>query len=121
MTALRQVINGTPVQNVSRYASKLLTNKLVQVPAGVLTGGKAPVLMEGAGFLMNKGSQAQTNAAVQRLLDLISSGGNAPAGSPPFPTLSLAGRPAIPMLSGRGAVGVASVLQHARQTPDARH
>lgn len=74
--ALRRAITGTPTQNVTRYAGKLLTNKFVQIPAGILTHGIGPAVMEGAGQALNKVGQAQTQSALDRVLATISNGGN---------------------------------------------
>jgi hypothetical protein len=103
--ALTQAVTGTAGQNATRYASKLLTNKLVQVPIGVITHGAGPAVMEGAGALLNKVGQAQTNGAVQKVLDLMSLGGLPAKPAPVYPTLALSGRPAIPLASPTGLFG----------------
>jgi hypothetical protein len=73
-TALRTAIMGTTGQNATRYASKFLTNKFVQVPASLMTHGIATPVMEAAGAILNKVGEGQTSAAVQRVLDIMAAG-----------------------------------------------
>lgn len=117
--ALTRAVTGTPAQNATRYATKILTNKMVQAPVAVMTHGAGPAIMEAVGSVLNKIGQGQTQGAVQRVLDLMSLGGH-PAAPPPINALQLAGRPAIPLLSPRGIFGAGVLAQQPRQAQTAR-
>lgn len=106
--ALTKVVTGTPVQNATRYATKILTNKIVQAPIAVMTHGAGPAIMEAVGSVLNKTAQNQTQSAVQKVLDLISQGGRPPV-TQPIPALQLAGRPPIAPMSPRGLFGLGVV------------
>jgi hypothetical protein len=117
-TALRTAVKGTPGQNATRYASKFLTNKFVQVPASLMTHGIATPVMEAAGAVLNKTAEGQTATAVQRVLDLMSLGGKPTPKIPPInPTLALGGRPAIPVWSPGGLIGASAISRLPAQSP----
>lgn len=113
--ALRGAVMGTPAQNVTRRASKLLTNKIVQVPFGVLTHGVGNAVMEGAGAILNKVGQQQTGKAVQNVLDLMAIGGSRAAPS----AASLPRVPPVPVLSGPGLVGLDVLARRLQAKPSA--
>ena len=109
--ALRAAVTGTPAQNATRYLSKFLTNKFVQVPASLMTHGVATPVMEAGGAILNKMGESQTEKAVQRVLDLMSMGGKSAASAPVYPTLALGGRPALPIWSPAGLIGASATAQ----------
>jgi hypothetical protein len=112
--ALRSAVTGTPGQNLTRWASKFLTNKFVQVPASLMTHGIATPVMEAAGSILNKVGEGQTDGAVQRVLDLISRGPTAATQAPIYPTLALGAQQPISILSPRGLIGGAAVARQFR-------
>lgn len=119
--ALRTAVQGTPVQNATRYATKILTNKMVQAPVAVMTHGAGPAIMEALGTILNKTGEGQTGKAVQKVLDLMSLGGTpAPKIPPVYPTLAVGAQPPIPIWSGRGLIGASALARLPAQTLAAR-
>lgn len=112
--ALRRAVTGTKGQNATRAISKLLTNKIVQVPFGVLTHGVGNAVMEGAGSILNKVGEKQTGKAVQAVLDLMATGGTRAAPS----AAALPHAPPVRVLSGPGLTGLDVLALPLRPTPD---
>lgn len=80
--AARMVVQGTPLQNVTRKLGKVLNNKFVQTGLMLATPhGVGFPLAEAAGAGIRKASDAQTEAAVQKLIDMMSTGGQAQQGA----------------------------------------
>lgn len=119
--ALRTAVQGTPTQNATRYATKLLTNKMVQAPVAVMTHGAGPAIMEAIGSILNRIGQGQTESAVQRVLDLMAQGGAKPVPMPPVNNaLALAGRAPTPVLSPRGIFGLGVLSRPVQAKPAAQ-
>lgn len=77
-SAIRRIVNGTPAQNAMRKASKIANNKFVQTGLMLATPhGVGYPVAEAAGSGLRRISDAQTERAVQGLLDLMSTGGKA--------------------------------------------
>jgi hypothetical protein len=115
---LRKAVTGTASQNAIRYATKLLTNKMVQAPVALMTHGAGPAVMEAAGTILNKVGESQTGRAVRKVLDMMSLGGRpAPSAAPVYPTLALGGRPALSIWSPAGLIGGSALARLPGEIP----
>jgi predicted transcriptional regulator len=107
--ALKTVVGGTPVQNLLRVGSAFdpfhsRLGTLIQTGLGIKTGGLSAATIP-LGIAATAGERAIGANNLQKLLDLISTGGNVPTPAPFYPTLALGGRPALSIGTPAGLIG----------------
>lgn len=113
--ALKRVVKGTPTQNAVRVAGKVfdprgLLGATVQTVLGLPTGGASALSMI-PGMAASEVSNALTTRAVKGLLDLISTGGRAPA---PAPAVAA---PPVRLGSPKGLLGAGVTASRLPRTP----
>lgn len=117
--AANKVVRGTGGANAARQVGKVLDPRglLGQIalgPLGIPTVGIAPTV----GALASEASNLYTAKALKELSNLIARGGGAASKVPPkLPTLQLAGRAPVRLLSPAGIVGAGTVAAPAARIP----
>lgn len=113
--AIKKLASGTvadaPLAVGRFFDPRSLVGNLTNTLLGGMTGGHAPFITGPLGIASTAASNAKVKGAVQALLDLISSGGVKPSASPVYPTLALAGRAPVPILSPAGLIGGTATAQ----------
>lgn len=86
--AIRDVVRGGPVQNLARKVGKLAPEGLVglmEIGAAVAHPGIMTTAVPAAGYVAKKYAEAANARGIQRLGDLVRSGGNLPVSSLALP------------------------------------